>query len=427
MRAVLWFLALFAIAVATTLFAGNDQGTVTLFWPPYRVDLSLNLVVLGLVLLFFILYVALRAISVLLSLPAQARRWRIQHQERAIHEGLIDTLSHLAAGRFVRARKAAEGVLAQERALTRSEQALPYGARLRTLAHLLAAESAHALQDRSARDEHVRQALERSAGRLEQEVRDGLQLRAARWAFDDRDVQAAQQRLGELSLGASRRTLALRLRFKVERLGRQTREALETARLLAKHRAFSPVAAQSLVRGLALELVQAAHDPSQLEKAWGQLDAMERQMPEVAIQAAERMLALGGAFALAQQWLLPVWDQMVRPATPLSQDQRIKLALVLEHGFSQSGDKPDVAWLTRIESAQMGNPRDALLQYLAGVICMHLSLWGKAQQLLKQALSKLQDERLRRRAWQALALLAEQREDLAAATDAWRNAAKARE
>jgi len=424
MRAILWFLVLFAIAAASALFAVNNLGTVTVFWPPYRIDLSLNLVLLGLVGLFFVLHVALRALAALLTLPGQARRWRIQHQERAMHVGLLDTLSHLAAGRFIRARKAAESVLAQERSLARSERTLSYSGRLRALSHMLAAESAHALQDRAARDEHVQLAMEQTARRQEQEVRDGVQLRAARWAIDDRDVQVAQQRLDELSQGAARRTLALRLRFKLARLSRQTRQALEIARLLAKHRAFSPVAAQSLVRGLALELIHAAHDPSQLEKAWGQLDAAERQMPDVAIQAAERMLALGGEFALAQQWLLPVWDQMVRPATALSQDQRIKLVLVLEHGFSLSGGKPDVAWLTRIESAQMGNPRDTLLQYLAGVTCMHLSLWGKAQQLLKQSLSQLQDDRLRRRAWQALALLAEQRDDLAAATEAWRKAAK---
>ena len=33
MRAALWFLALFGIAVAIALFAGNNQGTVTIFWP----------------------------------------------------------------------------------------------------------------------------------------------------------------------------------------------------------------------------------------------------------------------------------------------------------------------------------------------------------------------------------------------------------
>jgi HemY protein len=424
MRAILWFVTLFAIAAAAALFAGNNEGTVTVFWPPYRIDLSLNLVLLGLIILFFTLYVALRALAVLVSLPGQAQRWRIQHQERAMHVGLLDTLSHLAAGRFIRSRKAAESVLAQERSLARSEGTLSYGGRLRALSHLLAAESSHALQDRAARDEHVRLALEQTARRQDQEVRDGVQLRAAGYALDERDVHEAQRRLDEMSHGASRRTLALRLRFKVARLARHTLAALEIARLLAKHRAFSPVAAQSLVRGLALELIQAAYDPSQLEKAWSLLEATERQMPEVAIQAAERMLELGGEIATAQQWLLPVWDQMIRPGTNLSPDQRVKLALVLERGFAVAGGKPDVAWLTRIETAQMSNPRDAVLQYLAGVTCMHLGLWGKAQQLLKQGLTQLKDERLRRRAWQALALLAEQREDAVAATEAWRNAAK---
>jgi HemY protein len=427
MRAILWFTALFAVAVATALFAGNNQGTVTVFWPPYRLDLSLNLVLLSLLGFFFVAYVALRALAVLLSLPGEARRWRLQHQERAMQVGLIDTLSHLAAGRFIRARKAAEGVLEQERALAVSEQALPYGNRLRVMAHLLAAESTHALQDRSARDEHVRQALAlpQSSRREEQELREGLQLRAARWAFDDRDVQAALQRLDDLPQGAARRTLALRLRFKVARLARRTQVALETARLLGKHRAFSESAAHSIVRGLALELVQAARDPAQLVRAWGQLEAAERSMPEVAILAAERLLALGGDVGVAQQWLLPAWEQMVRPGATLAAEQRLQLVQVLERSFAQDEGTPDAAWLSRVETAQMGNPRDPLLQYLAGVACMRLSLWGKAQQLLRQSLAQQREPVLRRNAWRALALLAEQREDAAAAAEAWRNAAQA--
>ena len=55
---------------------------------------------------------------------------------------------------------------------------------------------------------------------------------------------------------------------------------------------------------------------------------------------------------------------------------------------------------------------------------MRLSLWGKAQQLLKQALTRLQDPDLRRDAWRALAQLAEQRNDIPAAAEAYREAAK---
>ncbi len=426
MRNVLWFLALFAMAAGVALFAGNNQGTVTLFWPPYRVDLSLNLVLLLLLLAFLLLYAALRSVALLLALPGEALRWRMRHQERVLQQGLLDALSHLTAGRYIRARKAAEHVLDQTGALTRGEQGLPYGTRLAAMAHLLAAECAHALQDRGARDEHARQALARTQSRRrdELEIREGVQLRMARWAFDDRDVQAALQRLDELPQGVARRTLALRLRLRVTRLAGQSRAALETARLLGKHRAFSESASRSIVRGLATEWLRTSHDPSQLQKAWAQLDEAERRLPEVALQAGERMLALGGDFALVQQWLLPVWEQLVRPASALPQELRLRLVLLLERGFHQTPGQPDTVWLARIEAAQMGNPREALLQYLAGIACMHLSLWGKAQQLLRQSLTQLGDESLRRRAWAALARLAEQREDAAAALEAWRQAAQ---
>ncbi len=426
MRNVLWFLALFAVAAAVALLAGNNQGTVTLYWPPYRIDLSLNLVLLLLLAAFVLFYATLRGTALLLALPDEARRWRLRHQERVLQQGLLDALSHLTAGRYIRARKAAQQVLAQSAVLREGEQALPYGTRLAAMAHLLAAESSHALQDRSARDEHAQRALglTQSRRRDELEIREGVQLRLARWAFDDRDVQTALQRLDELPQGVARRTLALRLRLRVARLAGHVRAALETARLLGKHRAFSEAASRSIVRGLASELLRTSHDPAQLQKAWSQLDDSERRMPEVALQAGERMLALGGDFALVQQWLLPVWEQLVRPASTLPAELRLRLVLLLEQGFRSAPGQPDAAWLARIEAAQMGNPREPLLQYLAGIACMHLRLWGKAQQLLRQSLTQLGDEALRRRAWAALARLAEQRDDSAAALEAWRQAAQ---
>ena len=213
MRAALWFLALFGMAVAIALFAGNNQGTITLFWPPYRVDLSLNLVLLLLALLFFTLHVALRALSALFAIPGQAQRWRIQHHERALHTALLDAMAHLVAGRFIRAKKAAEAVLARESAMTHSGETLAYSARLRALSHLLAAESAQVLQDRGAREAHLAQALEQASRHDAQETREGVQLRAARWALEDRDAPAALQWLDELPQGAARRTLALSPRY----------------------------------------------------------------------------------------------------------------------------------------------------------------------------------------------------------------------
>jgi HemY protein len=424
MRAALSILMLFAVAVAAALLAGNNQGTVTLYWPPYRVDLSLNLVLLLLVGSFIVLHLALRALAALFAMPGQARRWRLQQKERAMHLALLDSLSHLFAGRFIRARKSAELVLAQQVALERGGDDLPYAGRLRTMSHLLAAESAHALLNREVRDGHFQQALAQSGQRDAQDSREGVQLRAAAWAMDDRDASAALGWLDELPQGVARRTVALRLRLKAARLAGHIPVALETARLLAKHRAFSPAAGQSIVRGLTIELIESTLDSAKLLKVWADLDSSERLDPDISICAAQRLLTLGGEAALSRAWLLPLWDQMLKGPGAVAENWRVKLVETLQQGFVLAEGAPDAAWLTRIESAQMRNPGDPLYQYLAGITCMHLQLWGKAQQLLKQSLPQLRNGALEHKAWCVLAQLAEQRGDGPAATEAYRNAVR---
>jgi HemY protein len=415
MRAALWLLALFGVAVAIALFAGNNQGTVTVFWPPYRLDISLNLVLVLLFAAFVFLHAVLGALAALFDLPRQALRWRTQQKERAMHGSLLDAISHLLAGRFIRARKSAESALGQERSLTAGGQATANAGQVRTLAHLLVAESAQALQDRPAREEHLKQALEQAASRDAQETREGALMRAARWSLHDREPTAAIAWLKGLPQGAGRRTLALRMKLKAARLAQQSAEALETARLLAKHRAFSVGAAQSIVRGLAIDLLNGAHDVGQLQRAWASLEPAERLMPELAIHAAQRLATLGGDAHLARDWLLPVWERQAE----LGDTLKVKLVRALEAGL----DTLDGAWLARIEAAQRANPRDATLQYLAGMACMKRQLWGKAQQLMSQAAMGLHDVKLHRNAWRSLALLAEERGDEETAAQAWKRAA----
>ena len=424
MRAALWLMALFAVAAVSALFAGNNHGTVTIYWPPHRVDLSLNLVLLVLALGFVTLHLALRALSALLRIPQSARDWRLSQRERAIYAALLDAWFHLVSGRFVRARKAAELVASLEESVQRSGEQLPHAGRLRAIAHLLAAESAHAVQDRARRDSHFEQALEQTSKRDAQDAREGVQMRAARWAFDDRDASATMQWLDQLPVGAARRTIALRLRFKAARQSGESRLALETVRQLTKHRSFSESAGRSIARGLAVEMIRSAHDQVQVQAVWDALNGDEQSLVDVAVEAAERLMLVGGDVDLALRWVLPIWNSLVQSPESLTLAQKVRLVRVLETGFNAAQGVPDAAWLSRIESAQMGKPNDVTLQYLAGRVCMRLSLWGKAQQLLKQSLTRLQDPDLKRDAWRALAQLAEQRNDIPAAAEAYREAAK---
>jgi HemY protein len=428
MRAALWLIGLFALAVAGAWMADHNEGVVALFVHPYRIDLSLNLFALLLVVLLAVLLLAQQAVAALLSLPREARRWRLQQKERAAHAALLDACTEFMAGRYLRARKSAELVLARESALRDATQhPLGHAVALRTVAHVMAAESAHALQDKTLRDQHLQQAEQESAqasGAEQHALSEGLSLRAARWRLDDRDAPGSLEQLAQLPGAVARRTVALRIQLKATRLAGQTARALDTALLLAKHRAFSPLAAQSLVRSLVMELLARTHDERALDKLWQGLPAQQRLQTEIAAHAATRWLELGGEPTKARAWLQPVWDKLLAASSGRTINDMHRLVQVLERSFKDAPSADARQWLARVEAAQQSRPSDAHLQYLAGMLCLRHQLWGKAQNLLAQSVKGLPDASLQRHAWSALAELAEQRQDAVAALQAWKQAAK---
>ena len=427
MRAALWFLALFGIAVAVAVFAGNNDATVTLYWAPYRVDLSLNFVLLALALAFALIYAAMRSAALLFALPVQAKRWRALQKERAINAELFNAQSHFLAGRYIRARKSALSALSldksREHAHPKAADLVGNEAQLRALAHVIAAQSAHALQDTTARDDHLKQALENKQQRAALDTREGAQLLAASWAVDDRDATGALLWLAQLPSGAARRTLALRLKLKAAQLDHSSAEALETTRLLAKHHAFSKDAAPSLIRSLVLKRLDDARDVTQLQNIWRELDAADRSQVDIAIHAAYKLSTLHGNAQQVTDWLLPAWHELISASGGLDSIDSVRCAELIDT-LERILTSQDMAWLEKIEKAQLANPRDARLQYLAGMACKSHQLWGKAQQQLVHAAPLLKDRNLQRRAWCALAELAEQRGEQNVAASAWKKAAQ---
>ena len=68
-RGLLWLALLFTVAVALAVVGRFDMGQVMLVYPPYRVDMSLNLFVVGLVVLFILLYALLRIVRNIWRMP----------------------------------------------------------------------------------------------------------------------------------------------------------------------------------------------------------------------------------------------------------------------------------------------------------------------------------------------------------------------
>jgi HemY protein len=412
MRTVIWFVLLFVVAVVAASSFGTNDGLVTFYWGVHRVDLSLNLFLVLLIATCFVLVTVIQTINALVGLPKRAREWRVARRDRSAQAALRDALSQYFGGRYSRAQRSAQRALA----IQGDTPELAQDNEFTVLGHLLAAGSAHRLQDRSARDAALQRALElaqRSAAARPAE--EGARLLAAEWALDDRDAPRALELLAELPTGVARRTHALRLRLQATRLGRQPQDALKTARLLAKHQGFSKIAAQGLLRSLAFESLETARDIDQLRRVWFAFDPMDRRDPFVAARAGIPGPPKMG-LDVARRWLRPFWERLGE----LTHEEREAVALALVEASAGLGPE----WLPRLEAAAQAHAREGAIALAVGIALAERQLWGKARQQLEEAAA---DDALppgaRRKALLALARIAQQQDDPARAAQSFEAAA----
>lgn len=412
MRTVIWFVLLFVVAVVAATTLGTNDGLVSVYWAGQRLDLSLNLFLLLLAGTCVLLVTVFNAIHALVGLPRRAREWRVARRDRTAQASLREALAQYFGGRYSRAQKAAQRALT----IQADTPELAQDNEFTVLGHLLAAGSAHRLQDRAGRDRAIEQALDLARhSAAARSAEEGARLLAAEWALDDRDADRALELLGALPLGVARRTHALRLRLQATRLGRQPQEALKTARLLAKHQGFSKEAAQGLLRSLAFESLDTARDAEQLRRVWAQLDPLDRRDPYVAARAAARAAAYGG-HEEARGWLRPFWERLAE----LSPDERGALALALADATQGLG----VEWLPKLEAAAQAYGREAAMSFAVGMALAERQLWGKSRRLLEEsAVDDGLPSVARRKAWLTLARIATEEGDAERAARAYESAA----
>ncbi len=461
MRFALWLIGLFAVAAALALFAGSDPGTVTVFWPPYRVDLSLNLTLLLLFVAFALLYFAVRALRALFRMPRQAERWRMQRLERALHAWLLDAWGALNAGRVTHAGTAAQALLKQLSALPTPTAGSMAGGeaeelawqrwRLHTACHWLVAQSEQRKGDAAAHDRQLT-ALRAGAETVPSATdaddvatgaaaaadwRDAALLAAAQTALQEHRPALADGLLDQLSARAARRVQARHLRLGAASAEGRTLDALRRARQLAR-RGLLPTTMQAHRCRLALAHVAAAgDDANRLRKAWDELDAAERAWPLVAAAAADRLCGHDSDGAHARRWLLPAWQQSVACHAESSVDLQLPLVRALLRTLALPAAGPPVrlddAWQTlltaAVESGNEAAAHDMLRQLPARAAELVLALdcgdTDAARQLLADPARRLPDSACECLGWRALAHRLDRSGDRAAAERAWRRAAQA--
>lgn len=144
MRALIWIVLLFALAVGFSLAGKFDTGYAVLVYPPYRIELSLTLFVIVFLLLLVVGHLFFRLASATLRLPETVRTYRAQQRIEAAREMLDGASRALWEAHYAEAEKQARALLLIEPANWR--------------AALIAARAAHAQQAYAQRDAYLTQA-----------------------------------------------------------------------------------------------------------------------------------------------------------------------------------------------------------------------------------------------------------------------------
>ncbi len=250
MKLLGWILALFALAVGITLAARYNAGYALFVWPPYRVELTLNLFIVLAVAAFAGLYLLIRLASGALGLPARMRAARERRRAARGRSALNDALRAFLERRYGRARKAAD--------LAAGMGESP------ALAAMIAARASHELRDYPARDA----ALSRVEAAAPQEVA----LRAIAQGEMLLAEQRPQEALAALAALGERRTAALRLELRAHRELKHWDEVLRLTAELEKRGVFDADQAAQLRRAALVEnLERKALDAHALAEYWDRL------------------------------------------------------------------------------------------------------------------------------------------------------------
>ena len=346
MRSALWLTFLFAIAVIVALFANSNGGHITIYFPPYRLDTSLNLFIASILGIFIVSLLAWRTFAAVLDLPKQAAAYRRKQRETRSIGFLSEAIEDIFAGRFSKALKSAEAATANSA--------------LAETAALLAARSAHRMNQFDVRDRWLLkiQSPEKRQAKL---------VATADMQMDAHDAEGALATIEQLQKGGARQLLVQRIALKANQQLKNWSEVLKLTHSLSKREALHPVVAQKYIQEAIAKLVQEkSTDHEALLRIWKTLPKESRKASKIALVMAQGLLSVSQydiARGLVEESLDAQWDEAlidIYPKCVIPGTSNLSLAQKLE------------SWMIKY-------PGEPALSLALARICLDQQLWGKAK------------------------------------------------
>ena len=355
MRALIWLIGIFALAAGVAMIAGVNDGYVLVVLSPWRAQISLNLFIVLLVAGVLLIHLALRVFTRTLALPSRVVQWRERRRREKADKALHGAINALFEGRFAQSLKSASTAYAATEGSS--------------MAALVAARAAHALQDETRYREWLDHAAEQGK---ESEV--ARLMTEAELAIESRQFDVASSRLAQLREGGHKHIAMLRLEARVAfELGRWE-ELLHILRQLRKHKALTAEQAAPGLRRVHIErMKQLGADPVAVEAYWQAIPTEELQDRGL-VEGVLPLMARAGCAKLA------------RAQTERLLEERWDSGLARLYAYCADSVDAARACLHNAESWLERQPRDAGLLFALGQLCRRTELWGKAQSYLEASL-----------------------------------------
>lgn len=348
MKYLAWILGLFAVAAALTT-ASHIPAYVLLVYPPYRIELSLMLFAVLLLLTFVSGYGVVRLVLGVLRMPAYVRKYRLGRARAKTRKLLDEELGAYFEGRYADSERAAT------RAMELGDTS--------TLHPIIAARSAHELREYKKRDAYLSATAGKTIGDTSMRL-----MTTGKFLLDQRDPQGALGALQELrDKGVKGHLGALTLELKAHQQAGNWDEVLNVLYQLEKRAGIDAALASQLRQQAWQGKIRQQTDLKGLTTCLKNMPADFKRRGKIAATAARALNQHGGG-SIAQQLLTD------------SLDEQWSSELVALYGDCVSGDV--VAQIEQAEKWLAQHSQDAGLLLALGKLCLHQKLWGKAQNYL---------------------------------------------
>ena len=262
MRWIVWILLILSAAVGLAMLMRFNHGNVAVFWPPYRLDLSVNMALLILLVLFALAHLFMLGLSKALDLPTRVRNYQTQRKKRRAMNAMRDSVLAFFEGRFGRAERLAQQVSGEPG--------------LAGPAALIAARAAHKMREFERRDKWLASAQDES------NTQQAYLVTAAELAVEEQNGSQALSHVRALHGRGARHIHTLRLAMRAHEQNEEWDSVLQVLRQLAKRDALP----QAAVNGIQLRAARGLFkrhkgDLPALKRDWASLTANEKALPEV--------------------------------------------------------------------------------------------------------------------------------------------------